>query len=83
MKTCNRKFPTVYIFNENMQYVDIRIEHILMFINLNLSQFPPPGEKVAGSLCGLQFFLYFANCRTITKNKHRAVSQQVEYINKA
>lgn len=83
MKTCNLEFPTVYNFKENMQYIDIRIEHIFAFINLNLSQFPPSAEKVAGLLCGLQLFLYFANCRTTTKNKHRAVSQQVEYINKA
>lgn len=54
-----------------------------MFSNLNLSQFPPSAEKVARSFCGLQLFLYFANCRTICKNKHNAVSQQVEYINKA
>lgn len=60
MKACNLEFPTVHTFNKNMQHIDIRIEYIFVFINLNLSQFPPSAEKVSGSLCGLQLFLYFA-----------------------
>lgn len=34
MKTYNLEFSIVYIFNENMQYIDKRIEYIFIFINL-------------------------------------------------
>lgn len=34
MKTCNLKFPTLYTFTENMQYIDERTEYVFVFINL-------------------------------------------------
>lgn len=74
MKNLTLDFSTVYTFNKNRTYICV-YQHKLLSLSSICS-------KVAGSLCGLQLFFYFANCRTTTKNKHRAVSQQVEYINK-